>query len=124
MTSSPEPGPGKSTEISPLLKLDGRCAIKARSIPALVERSLWDVLVSRLGRGFLTRVKVDFGSKSLISRQLNLDPMLSGTDRHGMECSSEIASEPDVTVIDKYRCSVRNYVELQRRAVGAGVLRS
>src|SRR5665213_166716 len=40
-----------------------------------------------------------------------------------MKCTSKIADVPNVAVIEKYCCSFRNHIELQRRAVRGWILR-
>src|ERR1700730_10216160 len=62
--------------------------------------------------GFLSSEQINFRFKRSITRQSNLDSVLSRTNQHGME-AAEFARVPDVLVIKKHCCASRLDVQFQ-----------
>lgn len=74
----------------------------------------------RLDLRFLARQQVHFGFKGAISGKLDLYPVLSGADSHGMKTSSQFAGMPEEGVVNEDGRAFRFDVHFQG---GAGLRR-
>jgi hypothetical protein len=68
----------------------------------------------RLHFGFLSNQQVDFRLESLITRQFDLDPVLSRTDQQGTKLPTKLAGMSNEFVIEKYSRAPWLNVQLQR----------
>src|ERR1700674_297104 len=67
----------------------------------------------RFNFGLLAGEQIYFGLKRSITWQLNLDPVFSWADQHGMKCSAQFAGMSQERVVHKHCCAWGEYVDFQ-----------